>query len=485
MDNTGTGVGVLPSGVLAVCYSSASSCSGNLYARRFGFDIVIRNSGVSSGSTAFNNGPCKTSTSITEYDMETVMLHELGHALNLGHINDTYIGTWPDVDPGKLMNYAIVNGVDRRSPDWSAYTGALYNILSRSLAYGGCTAESEMTPLSTTTESKDECPVSFPSVATPYLTAVAFDLNHATSNKTKDPQYTAVDTTSVGVGITNNAFYAIKTAASGGGSLLITVSGYSTTPASQSSCSGMGVELSLYLASFCPTAQAYPTPLAYRTFSADGALTAITGLSASTNYLIMVDGISNTRASFTLTFGGSVLPVNLVSFTGEKKGSTVLLNWLTASEYNNDHFEIETSKDGINFYKIGTVRSLGNSNNPQSYNFTDYLPAKGVNYYRLRQVDIDDHQQYSQVINLRFDDNVSTIIIFPNPAKDQLMIALSQPSVKTSIRIFGTDGRLVLSLPTLDIQRQYEIDISKLNEGFYIAEITTESEKNIRKFIKH
>lgn len=133
LDNTNTTVLPLASGVLASCYFSGTSCSGNINSQSPGFDILIRNAGVSTGSVNFNNGPCKTSTAIAEYDMESVLLHELGHSLGLGHINDSYIGSWPNVDPGKLMNFAIVNGVDRRSPDWSCYTGALYCINPRAL----------------------------------------------------------------------------------------------------------------------------------------------------------------------------------------------------------------------------------------------------------------------------------------------------------------------------------------------------------------
>lgn len=484
LDNTNTGVSPLAAGVLAVCYTSANSCSGSFNAPRLGFDIVIRRNGVSSGSTNFNNGPCKTSTAIAEYDMESVVLHELGHALNLGHINDTYIGSWPNVDPGKLMNYAIVNGVDRRSPDWSSYTGALYSITPKGFTYPCIGGLSEMTPLSTINESKDECPVSFPTVATPSNTNVVFDLNHATSNKKNDPQYNAVTTSGVGVGITNNAFYAIKTSPSGGGSLLLTVSGYSTTPASQAACSGAGVELSVYQTGSCPTAQSFPAPVAYRTFNGDGSLSPITGLASNTNYLIMVDGISNTRASFTLSLGGSVLPVSLLSFTAERQGKNSYLKWETASEFNNDYFDIETSKDGVNYYKIGTVESQGNSTSPQSYSFTDQLPVKGVNYYRLKLTDIDKKFSYSHIVNLIFDEVKNDLIIYPVPATKKITLLFSKPVANTEITIFNAEGKHVLSKAGITSQRAYDLDISRLSNGVYMIDIRNGNEKILKRFIK-
>src|SRR6202035_2716529 len=96
-------------------------------------------------------------------------------------------------------------------------TGAAYVITPQGNPYGSCgLAAAEMTPLSTTVESKDECPGSFPSTTTPPGTIVAFDLVHATSNKFVDPQYTALNCTGTGTGVTNTAYYAFKTGSVGG-----------------------------------------------------------------------------------------------------------------------------------------------------------------------------------------------------------------------------------------------------------------------------
>jgi Secretion system C-terminal sorting domain len=483
LDNTNTGNAPLPSGVLAICYSSATACGGSSNAQRLGFDIVIRNTGVSVGTTNFNNGPCRTSTSIVEIDMESVILHELGHALNLGHINDGYKGvSLPNIDPGKLMNFSIVNGVDRRTPDWSAFTGAQYCINPKGFTYP-CLGTGEMTPLTATTESKDECPVTFPSAATLQNTSVSFDLVHATSNKNKDPQFTAVKTSGTGTAITNNAYYAIKTSPSPG-NLDIIVSGYTTSPAAQATCTGAGVELSLYQVSSCPVGQSFPAPVAYLNFNASGALPSITGLSANTTYLMMLDGLSNTKASFTFIINGSVLPINLLSFTAEKNGAASLLKWQTGSEFNNDYFDIETSKDGINFYKIGSLTSQGNATTTQSYNFTDNLPVKGINFYRLKQVDKDGRQTYSKTVSLDFEDVNRSLTAYPNPARDKLTIDLARPSENVILNILSLDGKVVKNESWGSVQRSRTINVSELGAGTYVLKITAGNDTYFIKFIK-
>jgi len=494
-DNTNTGQAPLASGVLAVCFSFNSMCTPvtTNQVQKTGFDIVIRNAGVSSGSASFTAGPCPpASSSLSNIDLETVLLHELGHAINLGHINDSYQGaSVPNINPGKLMNFAIVNSVKRSTPDNSAYTGALYTNTPQGNTYGSCGLfSSEMTQLSRTTESKDECPVSFPSIGLVNGTVVAFDLVHATSNKNKDPQFTALNCAGTGTGVTNTAFYALKTKAGGAGNLLITVTGYTTVPGALASCTPVapytaaaGVELALYAVSSCPTGQAFPAPVACRTFNGNVALATI-AVSAATTYLLVVDGIENTKATFSLTFGGTALPITLLSFTGEKKGHTTLLKWQTASEYNNDRFEVETSKDGINFYYIGSVSSRGNSAIAQSYDFTDIVPVKGNNYYRLKQVDKDGQYTYSKSVVVSFDEAGTPVSIYPNPVTSELSIDFARPSENVTVNIFSSDGKLVKKQSLNDVQRTRTINVNKLSSGTYVLRITTSHDIYQLRFIK-
>ena len=87
------------------------------------------------------------------------------------------------------------------------------------------------------------------------------------------------------------------------------------------------------------------------------------------------------------------LPIELLSFTGKPYNDDVMLEWSTASEYNNDYFYIERSTDGYKWDKISETDATGNSNQKIEYMTFDINPTKGIIYYRLTQVDYDGLQE--------------------------------------------------------------------------------------------
>lgn len=487
-DNTNTTQAPMPDGVLAICFSYNSMCTpvAANAVQKTEFDILVRNPAVSLGTATFNEGPCPPmSSNFAELDLETVLLHELGHALNLAHINDSYEGSFAgELNPNKLMNFAVVNSVKRVSPDYSARLGAAYAIAAQGNTYGTCLLSNiEMTPLIPTVEAKDECPASFPSTTTPSNTVVNFNLVHATSNKFVDPAYTQVRTDGVGVGITNNAFYAFRTN-NVGGTVTLTVGGYTTTPASPPTCATpfgyptKGVELALYQASSCPTAQAYPTPIAYRTFDGNGALANFTGLAANTNYLIMVDGIENTKASFSLTFTGSALPISLRDFSGVVQKEYNQLNWTIDIARDVSAIAIERSADGVNFEKIGeaSLPYVGKGG------FKDYRPLTGDNYYRLATINNDNTREYSKIVLLRRSEDF-LINIFPNPAKEWINVEiLSQTRGRYTVAIYNSIGQSVARKEVYNNLNRMLVNIPLKNyqPGIYHVTVYNESGESIK-----
>lgn len=459
-DNTNSGTTPLSAGVLAVCYSYSSTCSVGL---KTAFDVIIRNTGVSVGTASFTAGPCSPSSS--QIDLETVLLHELGHALSLGHINDGPQGANPNMNTGKLMHYAVSNGVKRSTPDGSAYRGALYMCNAQNSNFASCSYTSEMTQLSYTAVTNDDCPASFPSTATNIGTVVPFNLVHATSNSLSDPQYTEIRCTGLGTAVTNTQYYPIKTLNSG--VISMSVSGYTTTPTGLNSCSSKGVELALYQVSTCPDGQNFPSPVTCRSFTTNGNLTDITGLLANTEYLLMADGVANTKAVFNLTFNGSALPIKLTSFAGETLNTSNLLKWTADINTGTSKIIIEKSLDGIKFESIGVLSGTDLLKSANSFN--DNNPAIGNNFYRLCVVSNLGEKEYSNVVVLKRKDKL-LLSINPNPAKGFTNIQLSsETNGKYAIEVFNTSGQKVISNNIIlnGNTSNIKLNLGNLSNGIY------------------
>ena len=109
---------------------------------------------------------------------------------------------------------------------------------------------------------------------------------------------------------------------------------------------------------------------------------------------------------------GAILPLDLMKFDAQKRTSTVLLHWLTENEINTSHFEVERSKNGEVFEKIGEVKADGLIKN--NYQLTDFNPLEGINYYRLKMIDLDQTTTYSQIVAIEFEPDFS-VLVRPNP----------------------------------------------------------------------
>ena len=95
------------------------------------------------------------------------------------------------------------------------------------------------------------------------------------------------------------------------------------------------------------------------------------------------------------------LPVTFLSFNAKKLTETAaVLNWKTSQEQNSSYFQVERSNDALHYFNIGRVAASGNSTTAIDYYFTDTKPAAGINYYRLKQVDIDGKFEYSNTIKI-------------------------------------------------------------------------------------
>lgn len=172
-------------------------------------------------------------------------------------------------------------------------------------------------------------------------------------------------------------------------------------------------------------------------------------------YVVTTDlngGINQALATFTI--GAYPLPVVLTEFTATAVlNRDALLKWATASEKNNDHFEIERSFDGTSFIKIGQLAGHGTITTASAYTLTDAgvaAKATGPVYYRLRQVDLDGTATYSPVRSVSFTAAAGAPValgLYPNPAASQTGLDLRElPATGTyQVTLLDATGRAVRS----------------------------------------
>jgi Secretion system C-terminal sorting domain len=144
------------------------------------------------------------------------------------------------------------------------------------------------------------------------------------------------------------------------------------------------------------------------------------------------------------TIPSITLPVELVSFQGQRYGDVHLLSWETASEKNNIGFDIEKSSDGVSFQTIGFVKGHGTTVVSQQYQFTD-AAVFGVTYYRLKQLDESGHWTYSNTISIATEGKTENLLeIFPNPTDGFLNVNFASNSTQSiDIELVNTLGQVV------------------------------------------
>lgn len=166
----------------------------------------------------------------------------------------------------------------------------------------------------------------------------------------------------------------------------------------------------------------------------------------------------------------SSLPVELSSFRAIKEATQAVLVWETASELNNDKFIIERSSgNDAKFQSLGEVAGKGTTHEAQQYHFVDETPAEGVNYYRLRQIDLDGNFEYSDITTLDFRSQ-DDIAIFPTLVSEVLKVKLPKAysTEKTMVSIYNLQGAVLFEQDQIGSDA-YEVLLPELQAGQYIV----------------
>jgi hypothetical protein len=186
-------------------------------------------------------------------------------------------------------------------------------------------------------------------------------------------------------------------------------------------------------------------------------------------------GALSLQSNTVLPCDAFTLPITLISFNTEYDSrSAVNLSWQTATEFNTAYFEIEKSADGMNFNTIGKMLASGNSTQAVSYYFTDTDPQGGINYYRLKQVDIDGLFKYSYVKTVRCNLISPSVEFYPNPFSTTLNITCKEASriINSKLAVYNINGTVVIN--TIIYKQVTTINTSNLPEGIYYYKITSD-----------
>ncbi|MEO7265613.1 MAG: T9SS type A sorting domain-containing protein [Ferruginibacter sp.] len=182
------------------------------------------------------------------------------------------------------------------------------------------------------------------------------------------------------------------------------------------------------------------------------------------------------------------LPVTLLYFNIQKQvNKAVLLSWKTTQEINSSFFEIQRSSDAIFYTTIATVQAAGNSNTPVAYTFTDRQPMNGLNYYRLKQVDLDSRFNYTPSKVVNFDDsNAGIVKYYPNPTKDLVTVELTNDMVKEMgvINISNVSGVVLKQIKlSPGTNTTVSLDLAPYPKGIYFIQVKTSKENSVQRIV--
>ncbi len=203
---------------------------------------------------------------------------------------------------------------------------------------------------------------------------------------------------------------------------------------------------------------------------------------------LAMDGTHILTQGFQQPYKNVVIPVEFGDFSVQKQDKFVQLNWFTYSERNSLRFDIERSDDAKSFYKIAEMKAIGASAVRHDYHAFDKSPLDGINYYRLRQIDVDGRESFSKTLSIYFDN--------PNNAKNWAHVFPTSVTNEVVIEcLFNNDAQLritnILGIPIrqLVVKKtenpfQKTLLIGDLPSGTYFFIFNTSETQIVHKIVK-
>jgi hypothetical protein len=190
----------------------------------------------------------------------------------------------------------------------------------------------------------------------------------------------------------------------------------------------------------------------------------------------------------------SITPVELSSFTAENVDGEVVLKWQTATETNNQGFEIERLQDSkienLNDWKtIGFVSGFGTTTELKTYSFNDNKISSGNYTYRLKQIDFDGTVSYSNEIEIDVTGPKEFTLFqnYPNPFNPSTIIKFALPvDSRAKINVYNSVGQLVETLVDKEMESGYHevnFNASRLASGVYLYQLQAKDYVSVKKML--
>lgn len=183
---------------------------------------------------------------------------------------------------------------------------------------------------------------------------------------------------------------------------------------------------------------------------------------------------SSTSPTLYQSDGSTPLPVELMELHASRQNRMITVHWATASETNNDFFEVQVSEDGYSYSTAGTVAGAGNNNEVKNYEY-EYSESNPVRYVRLRQVDYNGAMELHGPVYIKQNDDAEDFQpeVYPNPVESDFYVSFPEPlEGETHVRLYNSMGQRVKNITLQPGEQNLHIQISNdMPAGIYFLTI--------------
>jgi hypothetical protein len=167
-------------------------------------------------------------------------------------------------------------------------------------------------------------------------------------------------------------------------------------------------------------------------------------------------GLKSSLGQLAIGSGTVPLPLNILNFNAIKLDEIIQLDWLASNNNEISYFEILRSNDGENWFSLNKVKSNNNFNQISNYRYSDFNASMNINYYKIKQVNLDGSYFYSDIRIVNFEET-GKLVIYPNPSSNgSINILKSGPFAYILCDIFGrtiSEGNSINEAKILNLQK--------------------------------